>query len=132
MTKLIINIIDGNKHEDVTTCSIDCKPFDIVGIFDDGCPGWSRDQRAVDMFLKYQEQYANDICRARGHLFLNEVYDMLGMPRRKIGQLVGWIYDAGKRVDFGLKSKVNDRFNRGEVSTAILEFNVDGEILSKI
>lgn len=44
-------------------------------------------------FLKHQQDYANDKLRHRGYLFLNEVYDMLGIPRTKTGQVVGWVYD---------------------------------------
>ena len=83
------------------------------------------------MFLKVQQNYANERLKTKGHLFLNEVRDMLGLPRTKIGQLVGWVYKDGKYVDFGLNGKLNERFNNGDSNTATLEFNVDGIILDK-
>lgn len=45
------------------------------------------------MFLRRQQDYANEMLKARGHLFLNEVYDLLDIPRSKAGQVVGWVYD---------------------------------------
>ena len=63
---------------------------------------------------------------------MNEVYTMFGLPPSKAGQIVGWIKGEGKFVDFGLESKLNERFRNGDINTAVLEFNVDGEILSKL
>jgi hypothetical protein len=88
------------------------------------------------MFLRAQQQYANDKLRANGHLFLNEVYDMLGIPRTKAGQVVGWVYDAenpigDNYVDFGIYDIHREtvrNFVNGYERTILLDFNVDGNI----
>ena len=104
--------------------------------FDDGCKGWEKDAEMNLVFLRAQQQYANDLLRARGHLFLNEVYDILGIPRTKAGQVVGWIYDldnpiGDNYVDFGIydlhRQKARD-FVNGYERTILLDFNVDGNI----
>ena len=92
------------------------------------------------MFLKDQQRYANDLLKSKGHLFLNEVYDMLGIPRTKAGQVVGWIYDekhpvGDNFVDFGIYDIYNERardFVNGYERTILLDFNVDGNILDMI
>lgn len=104
--------------------------------FDDGCKGWEKDSEYNLMFLRAQQQYANDLLRSRGHLFLNEVYDMLGIERTKAGQVVGWVYDpenpvGDNYVDFGMydinKPKARD-FVNGYERVILLDFNVDGNI----
>lgn len=108
--------------------------------FDDGCNGWTKDAEYNLMFLKNTQNTANDILKSRGHLFLNEVYDMLGIPRSKAGQVVGWIYDkdhpiGDNFVDFGIYNmnieKVRD-FVNGYERTILLDFNVDGPIMDMI
>ena len=101
--------------------------------FDNECVGWSKDPKYNKMFLTNQEIIFNDLLKARGHLFLNEVYDALGIPRSEAGQIVGWIYEDGKSyVDFGLKSEKNKDFYNGLTTDAMLDFNVDGIIIDKI
>ena len=87
------------------------------------------------MFLKQQQRYCNDKLRLKGHLFLNEVFDTLGFPRTKLGAIVGWVYDeknptGDNFVDFGIYTE--DKTGIVENPDVILNFNVDGEILSKI
>ena len=99
-------------------------------------PNWESNNEYNIMFLKAQERYANDLLRARGHLFLNEVYDMLGLPRSKAGQVVGWVYSEDNPVgdnfvDFGLYAdnlSYSDYVN-GYDSAILLDFNVDGNVL---
>lgn len=101
-------------------------------------PYWDRSGEYNLMFLKKQERYANDLLRSRGvggRLFLNEVYDMLGLPRTKAGQVVGWIYDpdlgnGDSYVDFGLyKDNLNySDFVYSEKEAILLDFNVDGNV----
>lgn len=109
---------------------------DYARFFDDGCKGWEKDSEYNLMFVKAQQQYANDLLKANGHLFLNEVYDMLGIPRTKAGQVVGWVYNnenpvGDNYVDFGIydlhREKVRD-FVNGYERTILLDFNVDGNI----
>lgn len=108
--------------------------------FDDGCTGWTKDPEYNLMFLKDQQRYANDLLQSKGHLFLNEVYDMLGIPRTKAGQAVGWIYDeknpvGDNFVDFGMYDLYNEKardFVNGYERTILLDFNVDGNILDMI
>lgn len=109
-------------------------------IFDDSCVGWTKDSEYNMYFLKSQQDYCNDKLKAKGHLFLNEVYDILGFPRTKAGAVVGWVYDeknpiGDNFVDFGLFGMNDDRnydFVSGFKNTAILDFNVDGNILNYI
>lgn len=110
-------------------------------LFDETNRNWNKDHHYNQMFLSCQQQYANDKLRAEGHLFLNEVYDLLGMPRSREGAVVGWIFDrceepAGDNyVDFGIFTGDRDsgmRFARGYEKSIWLDFNVDGVIWDKI
>lgn len=91
-------------------------------------------------FLEDQQIYCNDLLKMKGHLFLNEVYDILGFPRTKAGAVVGWVYNeenpiGDNFVDFGLfdtNDERNSDFINGYRNTAILDFNVDGYILDYI
>lgn len=113
---------------------------DYARFFDDGCNGWTKDPEFNLMFLKDQQRYANDLLKTRGHLFLNEVYDMLGIPRCEAGQIVGWIYDekhpvGDNFIDFGIYDLHNEKkrdFVNGYERTILLDFNVDGNILEMI
>ena len=134
-------IVDENGKEKKIkeTVSVASDPntySDYARFFDDGCTGWEKDSEYNLMFLRAQQQYANDKLRANGRLFLNEVYDMLGIPRTKAGQVVGWVYDTknpvgDNYVDFGIydvhREKVRD-FVNGYERTILLDFNVDGNI----
>ncbi len=98
-------------------------------------PHWETNNEYNLMFLKAQESYANDLLRAKKRLFLNDVYEMLGMPRTKAGQVVGWVYDpehpvGDNYVDFGLYAdnlSYSD-FANGFDTAILLDFNVDGNI----
>lgn len=113
---------------------------DYAKFFDEACPAWTKDPEYNLMFLKDQQRYANDLLKSKGHLFLNEVYDMLGIDRTKAGQIVGWIYDdkhpvGDNFVDFGIYDvykEPNRRFVNGAERTILLDFNVDGDILNMI
>lgn len=136
-------------NEDGTE-SIEKKSVSVVGnldgyspyakFYDDGCIGWEKDPELNLMFLRRQQDAANEILKRDGYLFLNEVYEMLGIPKTTAGQLVGWIYDeknpvGDNYVDFGIYDlyKENCRdFVNGYERTILLDFNVDGEIYKMI
>lgn len=103
-------------------------------VFDETCTGWTRDSELNKYFLLRQQDYANEKLKQQGHLFLNEVYDMLGIPRTRAGQIVGWVYDeehldGDSYVDFGLFKPNNRHFINGRETTVVLDFNVYGNIL---
>ena len=128
--KEVVDVID----DDPNTYS----PYSIV--FDDGNEGWDPDPERTKFFLIQQQNWANERLKAKGHLFLNEVYDMLGARRTKAGAQVGWVYDENNvvgdnYVDFGIfdtrRSKARD-FVNGYEKVIVLDFNVDGYILDLI
>ena len=136
--------VDDNGNETVTTETVDVadpnhySPYAII--FDDGNTGWDKDPELTKFFLIQQQNYANDLLKSRGHLFLNEVYDMLGAKRTKAGAQVGWVYDeknpsGDNFVDFGIFDINNPKardFVNGYERVIILDFNVDGVILDLI
>ena len=113
---------------------------DYAKFFDEGCAGWSKDPEKNLFFLRRQQDYANEVLKAKGYLFLNDVYEMLGIPRTKAGQVVGWIYDeknpiGDNVIDFGIydtHKEANRSFVNGYERTILLDFNVDGNILDLI
>lgn len=105
-------------------------------IFDKLNDNWSETSEYNQMFIKCHQNYANDLLRSRGHLFLNEVYDMLGFDRTQAGQVVGWVMGEGDDfVDFGMFDSDNITsadFVNGRNQSIVLDFNVDGVIYDLI
>ena len=123
-----INTMDPNLYSD------------YARFFDEASPCWQNDPEYNLMFLRSQQQYANDLLKAKGYLFLNDVYDMLGIEKTKAGQIVGWVYDTKNPnhngdnfVDFGIYDMTKERvraFVNGYEKNILLDFNVDGNIWS--
>ena len=138
-TKITIIIDDiGNENEkELATDDDRVSVSQYARFFDESSPAWRKDAEYNMIFLRQQEIYATDLLRARGHLFLNDVYGMLGIPCTKAGQVVGWIYDeknpiGDNCVDFGLYDQCNKDFINGYKNIILLDFNVDGIILDKV
>lgn len=106
-------------------------------IYDDGCKGWTKNPEYNLVFLNQQQAYANRVLQERGHVFLNEVYELLGFPKTQAGQQVGWVYDekgavGDNFIDFGIYDPNNAKardFVNGYERNIVLDFNVDGPIL---
>lgn len=135
-------VVDENGEEQTVTETVEVSDIpsnqysDYAKFFDCGNPYWEKDAEYNLMFLKRQEQYANDKLKANGYLFLNDVYESIGIPKTKAGQVVGWVYDENNPigdnyVDFGIydlhKEAARD-FVNGYEKTILLDFNVDGNI----
>ncbi len=85
------------------------------------------------MFLKAQQQYANDKLQARGHIFLNEVLDDLDLPRSPAGQIVGWTKDGPDGyVNFRILEVERETEDGHHEPALLLDFNVEGDIWSKM
>jgi hypothetical protein len=137
-------VVDENGNETTTTTTVstvDPNSYsDYSRFFDESCNGWVKDPEANLTFLKLQQNYANERLQRKGILFLNEVYEMLGIPRTKAGNIVGWVYDeehpvGDNFVDFGLYNQDSERvraFVNGYERVILLDFNVDGPILEYI
>ena len=126
---------DGTSREITVTkhsgdMSIYAKFFDELNI------NFQRSPEYNAIFLSAQQNYFNDMLRARGHVFLNEVYDALGMERTKAGQVVGWVLGNGDDyIDFGIfdtKKPGAIDFVNGREAAILLDFNVDGVVLDLI
>lgn len=105
--------------------------------FDEASRNWKPNPAANLMFIRCQQNYANDLLKARGHVFLNEVYDMLDVPRTPAGAVVGWVLggDGDNVIDFGLYDGKTDAardFINGWEKSILLDFNVDGVVYDKI
>ena len=106
--------------------------------FDEKSAAWTKDPESNKFFLLRMQGYANEKLKQRGYLTLNEVYDMLDIPRTKVGQRVGWVYEpeypiGDNYVDFGIFDAVHNRsFVNGYEKSVLLNFNVDGDILDRI
>ena len=107
-------------------------------VFDIACRGWTNDPEKNMFFIKQVQEYTNVRLQNEGYLFLNDVYDMLGLPRTRAGQCVGWVYDeknpiGDNYIDFGIYNfDKNKEFINGYTPNALLDFNIDGCIIDKI
>lgn len=108
--------------------------------FDENNRAWMKDPEQSRFYLKAIQAQANDRLRARGHLFLNEVYEMLRFPLTDYGQNVGWIYDlknpkGDNFVDFGIievRCEADSEFGGDYVEGFILDFNTVGDVTGEL
>lgn len=104
-------------------------------VFDEGNRNWDPKWTYNQMFLRSQQDYANDRLTRDGFLFLNDVYEMLGFARTDFGQIVGWVKGYGDSyVDFGILDNGYEslRFVNGDERSVWLDFNVDGVVYNLI
>jgi hypothetical protein len=107
-------------------------------LFDDTNPNWEPTPESNWFFLRQMQEYANNRLQARGHVFLNEIYDQLGIERSTEGAVVGWIKDSDgdNYIDFGIfTDRMQERvvdFMIGRENAIWLDFNVDGVIYKNI
>ena len=97
-------------------------------IFHEISPNRTGNQENDMMFLKLMQNHANKLLKIKKTVFLNEVYEMLGLSRTQEGQVVGWHYDeknpiGDNYIDFGL-----DDATISESEYIVLDFNVDGRV----
>lgn len=101
--------------------------------FDSNCSGWTENAHMNKVFLRCQQSYCDEKLRCNGYLFLNNVFDCLGLPRTAYGRKAGWVYRFGSGimdfVNFGIDSERNKDFNDGVECDVFLEFNVRDDIL---
>ena len=88
-------------------------------------------------FLLMEQNYFNERIRTRGYIFLNEVYERLGFRPTKAGSVVGWVYQNAdyEGIDFGIFTAHTQKaaeFLEGTEPSIILDFNVQGDILSLV
>jgi len=97
---------------------------EIEIVFNESSLHWRRDYDYNKYFLLAQQNYFNNCLATRGHVFLNEVFDALGMKRTTQGAISGWI---GKSfIHFGIQNKSESEM------VITLTFNIDGVIYDKI
>ena len=100
---------------------------------------WDDNEDYTSENIQAIQLWANRRLERKGHLFLNEVFDQLGLSRTREGAVVGWIKNSENGdgyVSFGdfdasVYRVPSDDYSRVD-SNFILDFNVDGMIWDKI
>ena len=131
-------VVDEKGKEKTVKTTVEVGDPSALGyytfVFDETSSCWQRDAEANKFFLLRQQDWANEKLKSKGYLFLNEVLDMLGIPRCRAGQTVGWMVDGDGDgyIDFGIfdmRLEANRNFVNGLEKSIWLNFNVDGDIL---
>ena len=135
--EVMVEETNGPKKKKIKTVG-DGKVSDYARFFEEFNTNWSPQPEYNLVFLRAQQTWMNQKLQATGHVFLNEVYDALGIERSKAGQVVGWLKDGegDGYIDFGIWDgqdmlKFHD-FVTGREGGILLDFNVDGIVYDKI
>ena len=132
-------VVDENGNETVVEKTVNVATVghsEYAKFFDECSSAWTKDAEANLIFLRQTQNYLNDMLQTRGHVFLNEVYDALGIQRTQVGQTVGWVYDpknpdCANYIDFGIYDLYDEAkrlFVNGYERSILLDFNVDGVV----
>lgn len=99
---------------------------------------WDPNEDYTSQNLAAVQLWSNRRLERKGHLFLNEVFDQLGLSRTREGAVVGWLKngEGDNYVSFGdfdasIYRVPSDDYTRVD-SNFIVDFNVDGVIWDKI
>lgn len=129
----------AGKKEKVTNITTNAMSdySDFARFFDESCRGWDKDPEYNKMFLSGVESWCTNKLRRDGYLFLNQVYEALGMEPTYAGNSVGWIYDdenpvGDNRVIFNVYDPTNEAkrmFVNGQTNVVLIDFNIDGDLM---
>lgn len=133
--------VDENGKErtvekEVTTVDPNIDAY--MRIFDETNPYWEKNAEYNRHFLLSNQSYLNDLLTLHGYVFLNDVYDRLGYPKTKVGQVMGWIKNKDNPdavIDLGMFNpgdKNSTSFVNGYERSIWIRPNVQGYILDKI
>lgn len=99
---------------------------------------WDPNEDYTSQNISAVQLWANRRLERKGHLFLNEVFDQLGLSRTREGAVVGWLNngEGDNYVSFGdfdasIYRVPSDDYIRVD-SNFIVDFNVDGVIWDRI
>ncbi len=136
------NEIEGKTETKAVRVLDPNHPSEYARFFDEvNSTEYRKDPYYNQTYVCAQQSIATELLRRNGYLFLNEVYEALGMDPTVAGQCIGWIYDKNRDnvVDFGfsvvnrsLNTDAANDFLDGYESSILLDFNVDGYILDKV
>lgn len=97
---------------------------------------WDNNPDYNEMRLRNTQNYFNELLVARGHVFLNEILDELGIKRTPAGAVCGWVKGCGDDyIDFGyLDGFIRDYRTDSDLcrKNIHLNFNCDGPIWDMI
>lgn len=134
-------VVDEEGNETVVTKTVqvaDPNAYSMYSVvFCEGSTGWTKNPELNKLFLIQQQNHANDKLRMNHIVTLNEVYEMLGVPKTAYGQIAGWVWtedeSAGNNyIDFGIFDTNNPKacdFVNGHERSIILDFNCIGNVL---
>lgn len=115
--------------EGVFTVAGDLETSPYARYFDASSEYWEKDAEYNLKLLRDTEDLFNKILRYKHYIFLNDVYEKLGIPRSREGQVVGWVYnpdlDGTKQIDFGIYNvhrPENRDFVNGYIREILLDF----------
>lgn len=128
---------NGKKYKVKSLVTDGAKYGAYTFVFGPDNPNWNGFHDRNEWFLTTQENVMNDLLRARGHVFLNEVLERLGMEHTQAGAVTGWILNGtgDNEIDFRMY-KLDDKRAKelgvAENGHILLDFNVDGIIYDKL
>ena len=107
-----------------------------IAVFDRNSPYFRHDDDDANLTkVRIVQNFANDRLTINGHVFLNEIYDDLGLPRTKAGAVTGWIYDPNNLGDHQIQLgfDLDWRLVKPEgIDGFIINPNVQGVILDYV
>jgi len=110
--------------------NVDAEPSMYAQLFDQMSPYWGEEPEYNLAWLHHKQVWFNHLLTMRGYVFLNEVYEDLGILRTEAGDVVGWFLGNGDSfIDFGIFTAGGSAsFVNGREASILLDFNVDGSI----
>lgn len=93
---------------------------------------WQNSYAANKTFIRATLKHAQYILDTKGYIFLNDIYEALGMPRTTTGSVVGWMLDdeGDNFIDADLQPYNYEDVFKDEPNF-ILNFNCQGLIYDK-
>lgn len=131
---IIETVKDENGQEQQVERTVETRtPGAYSRMFDCSCKGWERNAHLNWFTLRNIQSVCNRKLQLNGHLYLNDVYEMLDMPFSEAGQVVGWIAEPTDSawenfVDFGLGDEPEEDADPDMWITP----NVQGVIVNKL